>query len=135
MNMVRAGVVKHPEEWAHSGYNEIQNPRKRYNLIDHKKLMKLLNFSNYDSLKQFYRKWIDDTIERSRIVRDSKWSQGIAVGDKEFINKTKERLGDSAKGRECIKSGDTYQLRESVAVYGNYQDSSTDNTLKWNIYN
>ena len=48
MNMVRAGVVKPPHEWAHSGYNEIQNPRRRYSLIDHKKLMKLLNFSEYE---------------------------------------------------------------------------------------
>ena len=24
LNMVRAGVVKHPKEWIHSGYNEIQ---------------------------------------------------------------------------------------------------------------
>jgi len=26
MNMVRTGIVKHPKDWAHSGYNEIQNP-------------------------------------------------------------------------------------------------------------
>ena len=26
-NMVRAGVVSHPEQWPHGGYNEIQRPR------------------------------------------------------------------------------------------------------------
>jgi putative transposase len=26
LNMVRAGVVKHPSEWKESGYNEIMNP-------------------------------------------------------------------------------------------------------------
>ena len=31
--MVRAGAVKHPHEWGHSGYNEIKNPRRRYNLL------------------------------------------------------------------------------------------------------
>ena len=28
LNMVRAGVVKRPEEWTFCGYSEIQNPRK-----------------------------------------------------------------------------------------------------------
>ena len=34
LNMVRTGVVQHPSEWPFSGYNEIQNPRERYALID-----------------------------------------------------------------------------------------------------
>ncbi|MGD9066430.1 MAG: transposase, partial [Desulfobacterales bacterium] len=27
LNMVRAGVVDHPSQWPHGGYNEIQAPR------------------------------------------------------------------------------------------------------------
>ena len=42
VNMVRAGVVKHPSEWAFSGYNEIQKPRQRYALIDDAGLMNLV---------------------------------------------------------------------------------------------
>ena len=38
LNMVRAGVVSHPSEWAFCGYNEIQKPRKKNVLIDHQKL-------------------------------------------------------------------------------------------------
>lgn len=38
MNMVRAGVVSHPSEWEFCGYNEIQEPRQRYSLIDHNRL-------------------------------------------------------------------------------------------------
>jgi len=30
MNVVRTGTVSHPLEWEFCGYNEIQNPRKRY---------------------------------------------------------------------------------------------------------
>ena len=44
LNMVRAGVVTHPEEWVHSGYNEIQKPRQRYALIAFKRLLRLLQF-------------------------------------------------------------------------------------------
>jgi hypothetical protein len=39
MNMVRAGVVKHPAEWAHGGYREIQLSPKRYRIIDITALM------------------------------------------------------------------------------------------------
>ena len=38
LDMVRAGVAKHPQEWIHSGYNEIQSPRQRYGIIDFKNL-------------------------------------------------------------------------------------------------
>ena len=34
LNMVRTGVVNHPGEWAHGGYREIQEPAKRYGIID-----------------------------------------------------------------------------------------------------
>lgn len=40
--MVTAGVVKHPSEWPHCGFKEIQNPPERYRLIDRKALMQLL---------------------------------------------------------------------------------------------
>ena len=38
LNMVRNGVVKHPAQWAHGGYREIQNPPLRYGLINLSKL-------------------------------------------------------------------------------------------------
>jgi putative transposase len=34
LNMVRAGAVRHPSERGSGGYREIQNPPKRYRLID-----------------------------------------------------------------------------------------------------
>ena len=41
MNMVRAGAVSHPSDWANSGYHEIQNPLDRYGVIDYLALMEL----------------------------------------------------------------------------------------------
>jgi hypothetical protein len=32
--MVRAGEVDHPAKWSHGGYQEIQQPPKRYRIID-----------------------------------------------------------------------------------------------------
>ena len=42
LNMVRAGVVRHPSEWPHCGYGEIQKAPRRYRLIDSRTLMELL---------------------------------------------------------------------------------------------
>lgn len=41
LNMVCAGVVKHPIEYRLSGFNEIQNPPQRYSVIDHVALLDL----------------------------------------------------------------------------------------------
>lgn len=42
MNMVRTGHVSHPSEWRWSGYNEIQSPKKRYAIINYRRLTELL---------------------------------------------------------------------------------------------
>jgi REP element-mobilizing transposase RayT len=47
LNMVRAGAVVHPSEWPFCGYNEIQNPRLRYSLIDHGSLIDLFKYGEY----------------------------------------------------------------------------------------
>jgi REP element-mobilizing transposase RayT len=54
LNMVRAGVVTHPSEWPFCGYNEIQNPRQRYSLIDFKSLMEVLGIRSTGDLKEVY---------------------------------------------------------------------------------
>ncbi len=42
LNMVRAGVVRHPSACVISGYNEIQTPPKRYSIINRQALNNLL---------------------------------------------------------------------------------------------
>lgn len=44
LNMVRSGVVSHPEQWTHGGYNEIQRPRRKKFLIDYETLSHLSGF-------------------------------------------------------------------------------------------
>ena len=50
-NMVRAGVVSHPSMWSFSGYNEIQEPRRKNILIDYEKLRELFGVESYDELR------------------------------------------------------------------------------------
>jgi len=44
--MVRAGKVTHPSKWDQSGYNEIQNPPRRYQIINRKRLCELTGAQN-----------------------------------------------------------------------------------------
>jgi REP element-mobilizing transposase RayT len=55
LNMVRAGVVNHPSEWPFCGYNEIQQPRERYALMDYEGLRGLLNFREMPDLAAAYK--------------------------------------------------------------------------------
>jgi len=135
LNMVRAGIVRHPHEWVHSGYNEIQKPRQRYGLIDFKSLMGLVQIANIADLQDAHRKWIEDALKKPESVRESKWTQSIAVGDKSFLKQIKDRLGIRAKGRKILNTKDDYHLREKTAVYGNWIDSNTENTFDWKSAN
>jgi putative transposase len=131
LNMVRAGVVKHPQKWIHSGYNEIQKPKQRYGLIDVKSLIRLLPIESQNELKQAHRKWIDEELENSQLIRQSKWTQSIAVGDKSFVKKVKERLGFRSKGRKIIKEENDYQLRDGQTGYGNTGHINSENSFYW----
>jgi REP element-mobilizing transposase RayT len=117
LNMVRAGVVEHPSEWAFSGYNEIQAPRERYALIDYEGLKDLLGFKGMDDLALTYRGWVEESLRELGRYRDGKWTESVAVGSEAFVAATKERLGFKAKGREMIGVSGSYELRESASAY------------------
>jgi hypothetical protein len=83
MNMVRAGVVGHPDEWLFCGYHEIQNPRQRYSLIDYQRLISLLQMKDIGELQEVCRKRVEEKVSKGgqlRDSRDSKWTESIAVG-------------------------------------------------------
>jgi putative transposase len=58
--MVRAGVVSHPSMWCFSGYNEIQEPRRKTILIDYARLQGLFGAGTYAELKSSHRGWIEE---------------------------------------------------------------------------
>ena len=62
--MVRAGVVAHPAQWAESGYREVQNPPKRYRIVDVQALMELLGFTQFEQHQHTRAKWVEAALER-----------------------------------------------------------------------
>ena len=49
--------------------------------------------------------------------RDAKWTQSLAVGDEEFVMRTKAKLGVKAIGRRGVKNVGGYELEESQSPY------------------
>jgi putative transposase len=137
LNMVRAGVVSHPKEWPFCGYNEIQNPKQRYAIIDYERLNSLLQKKDIEDLQRSYREMVEFKLSQGIPLRDKKWSKSIAVGTKAFIEATVKKLGIRAKGRKVIAEADSYMLREPAVVYGadfapENDSLSYENSYFWN---
>ena len=77
--MVRAGVVSHPSQWSFSGYNEIQEPRRKNMLIDYERLQLLIGFGSYDQLKSSYKGWVDEYLGNEAEGRQDEWTDSIAA--------------------------------------------------------
>ena len=136
LNMVRAGVVTHPAEWPFCGYREIQNPRQRYSIIDHEGLMEIFDTQGMDELRQTYRGFVEEALQKQGHERDGRWSESIAVGTEVFVRDTKERLGIKAVGREVMGDNGSYELREpQVSYQANFDpengDLSQENAFYW----
>ncbi len=54
--------------------------------------------------------------------RDAKWTQSIAVGDKEFVMETKAKLGAKAIGRRGVMNTEGYELKERQSPYNRVFD-------------
>jgi len=101
--------------------------------------MDLLHISTVDGLRNSHKKWVEEILKTKNVVRESKWSQSIAVGSKSFVEDIKEKLGIRAKGREVAGSKDLYHLREAQAAYNsNFTPEngvlSAKNIYFWNKY-
>ena len=54
--------------------------------------------------------------------RDAKWTESIAVGNKEFVMETKAKLGAKAIGRRELQNDEGYELKEPQSPYNRVFD-------------
>jgi putative transposase len=118
MNMVRAGAVKHPVEWVHGGYHELQGLRRRNTILSLDALAEAVEAGSREELARAHREWIEEALSSDRRQREEFWSKSIAVGSAEFVRKTQQMLGMRGKGRDVVSAGDSFVLRESQESYG-----------------
>lgn len=136
LNMVRAGRVRHPREWAYGGYNEIQRPPKRYTIIDLPCLAELCGFEQVPAFQQAHKQWIDAALNGNEIGRDTCWSEAVAVGTRMFVEGMKADLGPKAAHRDVTSSGVTHVLSEPASAYtgifrGESDGLRPDNSVFW----
>jgi hypothetical protein len=62
--------------------------------------------------------------------REGKWSDSIAVGDRDFVEEIKGKLGMRAVGRRVVQR-DSFELREPAAAYMVYPGTQLNNRLRW----
>ena len=116
--MVRAGVANHPSEWKWSVYQEIQEPKTRYRLLNHEEPRRLLEQETNEALAKTHIRSVEGQLIRSK-GREDQWSRSIAVGSKIFIERVQVTLGHRALGRKAHKTyDDAYHLREAISKYG-----------------
>ncbi len=87
LNMVRAKVVKHPSSWKCSGYHELSGNRQRYRIIDMKKVLLCLELNSEIEFRNWYLKNLEEELEKSYFSRQSIWTESLAVGKKDWIEK------------------------------------------------
>jgi REP-associated tyrosine transposase len=136
LNIVRAGVVKHPGQWAQSGYREVHHPPTRYGIIDRSALSALCGFKDFRDFQDAHRAWVSEALSAEHAARDPRWSEAIAVGNLAFVERVKQALGVKALHRTVTDSHGTYTLREPEVAYTRDLSSETgalrpDNTLPW----
>jgi putative transposase len=137
--MVRAGVVRHPAEWEHGGYHEIQGMRRRNTILALDALADAAEVGNPNALIKAHREWVEDALASEAFQRNDAWTRSLAVGSPEFVLKTKEMLGARGKGRDIARVGNSLVLRECQE---SYEANSTtenrpiapDNAYSWNAF-
>jgi putative transposase len=116
MNMVRAGVVSHPREWPYCGYQEIQGLRQRYTLIDIEMLAQVLG-TEKEGLKSLHVQWTEEYLKSKKMERESRWTESIAIGNRDFVERIQNQLGVKAKGRKIVEKNGSFELKEEHTSY------------------
>jgi putative transposase len=125
LNMVRAGVVSHPEAWKHGGYHEIVKPKQRYKLINREELMRLMDMPDDPKFSKHYANRINATIKRGNLSRDNVWTKEVAVGKRSFVEKIRKKLGFTSRLPD-----DSPAICEDLAGYG---EQIPENALEWDL--
>ena len=121
LNMVRAGAVKHPRDWAWCGYHELAGLRTRYRLIDRARLLEAWGDGrDPDGLTGSYADAIDEACRRSGdLRREPEWTESLAVGSEHFVRTVEATLKNRRRTQieETDAVSNTWVLRERPAEY------------------
>ncbi|MBN2507432.1 MAG: transposase [Verrucomicrobia bacterium] len=124
LNMVRCRAVPHPRQWPWCGYHELMGLRQRYRIVDIERILAMLGGTTLDEVRRHYEAMIQERIAKDEMKRDSKWTEAIAVGSKEFVR----QMASCVRGRQELEiqgAGDTWALKELGLRYGAFLGPKT----------
>jgi putative transposase len=93
LNMVRAGVVPHPADWAWCSYPELMGLRNRYRIIDQNHFADV--FACDPSSQKFrdkLRECIEQKIAQRELSREPIWTESLAIGSEAFIEEVSQKI-------------------------------------------
>jgi putative transposase len=97
----------------------------------------LCGFTDLRDLQTAHRQWVEQALENGRALRENRWSEAIAVGSLDFVERVKNDLGIKAMHREAIHADGIYALREPSEAYARRfaavsEALRSENTFPWN---
>ncbi len=110
LNMLRAGVVGHPEQWPFAGYREIQNPKQRYGIISYERLIELLGMKDLAGVQESCKgEWKKRCAVSDNAGKPS-GARAIAVGSEHYVGGIQRELG----GEGQRPQGDRGRRKSSI---------------------
>ena len=103
LNMVRAGVVEHPREWVHCAYHELVGQRRRYRIVNRRRLLACLMMGDEEQFRDWYQKTLAEKLRRRELAREAHWSRALAVGDADWLRSV---AGDFGLRRVSVAEAD-----------------------------
>ena len=100
LNMNRAGIVEHPDQWPWCGHDELTGTRKRYRLLNVERLVESLGFDDVDHFRECYEFTLDEALRSDQLRREAHWTEALAVGSASFIGS----VGDIFDDRRTFRS-------------------------------
>ena len=118
LNMVRAGIVDHSVNWKHGGYFAIQNPPKRYRIIDHDALCELSGIRSFEAYQLTHGDWVNDSLQRSNFLnREASYSEALAVGSNNYLAAFQSAIGIQHHKRKIMEDEVGFYIEEPVTAY------------------
>ena len=122
LNMVRAGVVEHPEQWRWCGYDELAGLRTRYRILDLEGLLESVGIRDPGEFRDLYRETVRRRIAERSLGREAHWTESVALGSREFVERVqsvhRRRMGFDAREVPVPGPGpQTWAIRESREPY------------------
>jgi putative transposase len=87
MNMVRAGVVPHPNEWPFGGAADLAGQRERYRIVDLTQLLDCLGMAGQESsFHAWHASTLAELCRQTNAPRQPFWSTAFAVGASPWLS-------------------------------------------------